>query len=117
MASKEFFIPSIAIEPDEIRLPDDSAFAEICTSKAQELVAHVGAELRESVLTFSKSTGLIWRSDFTTKDPTAAAVNRVVCWQRPTDRCIQIAVASAHSTPALSDYLRSAVERPKTSKR
>ena len=111
MDTTEHFIPSIVLEPDEIKLPSGSAFAEICALKSRDLIAHVGGQLNESVLTFSKSAGLIWRGDFTTLLNASSGINRVICGQRPTDACIQIAVASAHSIPPLSDYLQAQPDR------
>lgn len=99
------YLPSIAVEPDEIVLPLDSDFAEECRKFAQWHMDRVGGQLHEMLLTFSKSGGLIWRADYTQGANLAPLVNRVMCWRRTTNMAIRIALAVAQNTPPLSAFI------------
>jgi len=104
-AEKPF--PSVAVEEGEIRLPSGSIFAAACSAKAHKLASMSHWELHDTMLTFSKDWGLIWRGDFT--DPSgnlAPLINRVICWRLPRDSEIQITVAVGQDTPPLGDHIR-----------
>lgn len=106
-ASAEKQFPSMAVEEDEIRLPSESAFADACHRKARELATMGHWGLQDSVLTFSKKWGLIWRNDFTDpKGNIAPLVNRVICWRLPSDSEIQITVAVGQNVPPLRDFTK-----------
>ena len=100
------FLPPIGIDAEEILLPSDSVFGAACQEHAQKHMQMIGGQLGETALTFSKSCGLIWRADYICGDDFGPLVNRVMCWQRPTDQAIQIAIAVRQNTPALKDALR-----------
>lgn len=99
------YLPSIAVEADEIVLPLDSEFAEECRKYAQWHMDHVSGQLHEMLLTFSRPGGLIWRADFKAGADLAPLVDRVVCWRRTSDMAIQIAIAVGQNTPPLSAFL------------
>lgn len=99
------YLPPIAVGADEIVLPLDSEFAEECRKYAQWHMDHVGGQLHEMLLTFSKECGLIWRADYTAGSDLAPLVDRVMCWRRTRDYAIQIAMAVGQNTPPLSAFL------------
>jgi hypothetical protein len=106
-ASSEKPFPSVVVEEAEVRLAPGSAFAAACSAKAHKLATMNHWKLRETMLTFNKHWGLIWRGDFTDSGgDLQPLINRVICWRLPRDSEIQITVAFGQDTPPLGNYIR-----------
>jgi len=83
MTDADQIFPPIAPNDEEVVLPANPSFESECMSVIAADATKFSWQFKNSILTRSKTWGLVWRVDFTTPRVSASAnfVNRVTCWR------------------------------------
>jgi hypothetical protein len=91
--------PPVAPE-GESAAPGNPEFVNMCLANSAQAMGNSGWELGKQLLTQSSPWGTIWRADFKIPGNNSTLVNRVICWQEPSEK-FKIMFAIGQDVPPL----------------